>query len=349
MSRFRVLCIVAIFVGLFVQDGMAAPDSSRAEQQRVIEFVIGHLGFSKSHREALLSGRPVYSGMSELEQLEEEVAAAGAMVLVRRSAAPEVIEAFLDTEVFKQVHDLVRHERIGLKGDGDPAERLFAAFSFEKGAAIGRIANDPARELNLGKAELSRFAELGSADPSVLNDMMRRVLANRLQRYVEQGIDGIEDYVRPNGERVSPADEIRSGLAGLSDLNAAFGSFLDRLGRRVGAGDEGSRSRRLHWVEKNVDQKRVVALLDQSIGHMGDRGMAVEIHYYASSMYNAMVTLVAALPYEDQTLVFAINHTYTDQVRGFGSGMKRRVGRAAIASALADHLQRVRAVLESRS
>lgn|GEM_PF-2184154 len=44
--------------------------------------------------------------------------------------------------------------------------------------------------------------------------------------------------------------------------------------------------------------------------------------------------------------MFAINHTFTDQVTGFASDLKRSVARKEIASRLARHLETVREKLK---
>jgi hypothetical protein len=269
------------------------------------------------------------------------------MLLVRRRAAPDVIEAFLDTDVFKQVHELERYDPIALAHESIDEEELFKDLSVGDRESARRIYQDPSSSLNLGNEDIGFFEDIAVADPSSVSDAFRQVLTRRLADYVANGIEGIEDYVRGNGVTVSPANEIRSGLSGVSGLERMFGGVLDRVGSPVSRDDETSGARRLHWAEKRVDGDRVIGLLDQLVAHMGDRGIAVEIHYYASSMYNSMVTLAAALPFEDQTLVFAINHTYTDQVTGFGASLRKRIGRNQAAAALASHLERVKEQLEN--
>ena len=66
------------------------------------------------------------------------------------------------------------------------------------------------------------------------------------------------------------------------------------------------------------------------------------MHFYASREYNAMLTVVGVVPYGPDWMVFALNHVFTDQVLGFGSSMKRRVGRDLVAAQLGKQLAETR-------
>ena len=64
------------------------------------------------------------------------------------------------------------------------------------------------------------------------------------------------------------------------------------------------------------------------------------------SGYNSMITFIGAVPYLEDSLVFAFNHTFTDEVVGIAAALRKRVGRSRVAESLADHLSEVRRRLE---
>jgi hypothetical protein len=66
------------------------------------------------------------------------------------------------------------------------------------------------------------------------------------------------------------------------------------------------------------------------------------VHFYASREYNAMLTLIGVLPYGEEWMVFTINHTFTDQVQGFGSSARRAIGRDLVATELGKQLAETR-------
>jgi hypothetical protein len=55
-----------------------------------------------------------------------------------------------------------------------------------------------------------------------------------------------------------------------------------------------------------------------------------------------MLTVVGVIPYAGASLVFAVNHTFTDQVTGIGSSVRRSIGRNLVATQLAGQLEETR-------
>jgi hypothetical protein len=208
---------------------------------------------------------------------------------------------------------------------------------------------EPRAELNLGSEEVRRIARMTPRGPdteAALAAELLRIMADRLAGYVERGFGGIGEYVRPSDRRASPADELGGAVAALAVFRPAFSEFIETLGSPVSREDEENGSRRLLWVETRFSGTPVWGLVDQARSQTTNAGIAAEIHFYATSAYNSMLTLVAALPYRERTLVVAINLVYTEQVTGLGSALKRRIARHMAATALAKHLERVRERLE---
>ena len=56
----------------------------------------------------------------------------------------------------------------------------------------------------------------------------------------------------------------------------------------------------------------------------------------------SMLTLVGVIPYADGSLVFAVNHTFTEQVTGIGASVRRSIGRNLVATQLAGQLEETR-------
>jgi hypothetical protein len=76
-------------------------------------------------------------------------------------------------------------------------------------------------------------------------------------------------------------------------------------------------------------------------------GIVAELQFYVEHTYNSMFTIIGCVPYEDGTVVFCANSTFTDQVTGFGSSLKRSIGRRRIEDAVSSHFAKLRSVLES--
>jgi hypothetical protein len=48
--------------------------------------------------------------------------------------------------------------------------------------------------------------------------------------------------------------------------------------------------------------------------------------FYVGHSYNSLHIVVGALPGKEGTVIFYMNRTSTDQVAGFGGGLKRKIG-----------------------
>ena len=70
--------------------------------------------------------------------------------------------------------------------------------------------------------------------------------------------------------------------------------------------------------------------------------MVIERQFYAGRSYNAAQAIVGLLPIQQGTLVVYGNHTFTDQVTGFGGSAKQSIGRHVMGSKLKDLFEKVR-------
>ena len=77
-----------------------------------------------------------------------------------------------------------------------------------------------------------------------------------------------------------------------------------------------------------------------------DYVIAAELQFYVGHSYNSMLNLIACVPTEEGTLVLSINRLFTDQVTGFGSGLKKKIGRRQVVEAMAEHFEELREELE---
>ena len=275
--------------------------------------LLHYLGFKPGDRGAVLEkGGVLQSGLTADEHFPEEVAAVGAMLLVNAVDAVDadaVIDAFLHVDTFHRVHQVTRFEVLG----ADTAN-AFANFRFSSAGEVERIRRDPLKILNLSASEATSFRSGGSGSADPISQAMAQVLAKRLGSFISAGIAGIEPYQRAKRGPVRPDRELESALRSLALLADDYPGFLDHL-RQGGPMERGSRSYfRLDAPFQGVE---VVALSSEVRQQFPDRAIGADLHFYASQGYNSMLTLVGVVPYDQRWLVFAINHTFTDEVLGF--------------------------------
>ena len=85
--------------------GPAPGQEPGADGQRFAGELMRYLGLDPARRlTELENGAVIHNGVPSQEKLADEVAVAGTMLLVRGREASAVIDAFLHTETFLQVH-----------------------------------------------------------------------------------------------------------------------------------------------------------------------------------------------------------------------------------------------------
>jgi hypothetical protein len=328
------LCALLAF-SLFL---LAAPFASGqvADGTRFTGDLMRHLGLDPTKRlPEFEKGAVVHNGVPSQEKLADEIVAAGAMLLVRGKEASAVIDAFLHSETFLLVHQVKRYQALRPDaGDGS----AFAQLLLPDSKRIAALVKAPRRSLNLSVAEGDRLAGLNSAAPDLAGRaraVLAEILGARLRAYAARGVAGVEPYVRENGQVVDPRVELRSALASLAFVRDAFPSFLEQL---AASGPECS----YYWMERSVERETVLVLSAELRNRSAASALGADIHFYASSQYNSMLTLVGVIPYADASLVFAVNYTFTDQVTGMGASLRRSIARDLVASQLARQLEETR-------
>ena len=303
--------------------------------------LLGYLGLEQGKRAQLESGTVVTNGLSGREQLPEEIAAAGAMLLVKAPDAGAVVDAFLHAETFLRIHGVQRYQAL----EGGSVE--LAAFSTMPLPDLGRLqelVKAPARNLNLNTAEAEKLKSLSSTASDLesrVRSTLAEIFAARLGAYARQGLPGVQPYVRANGEVVNPAVELRNAIRGLAFLADEFPGFVDALGAPT-SGPSSRLTRQYYWMERRVETDNVLALSAELRRRDARAAIGADVHFYASREYNAMLTLIGVLPYGEEWMVFTINHTFTEQVQGFGSSARRAIGRDLVATELGKQLAETR-------
>jgi len=303
--------------------------------------LLSYLGLDQAKRAQLESGDVVNNGLTGRQQLPEEIVAAGAMLLVKAPDAGAVVDAFLHAETFLRIHRVQRYQALG----GGTAE--LGAFSTMPLPDVGRLqelVNAPARNLNLSPVEAEKLKSLSPTAKDLdgrVRSTLAEIFAARLNAYAREGLPGVQPYVRANGEVVNPAAELRNAIRGLAFLADEFPGFVDALGA-PSSGANSRLTRQYYWMERRVEAGNVLALSAELRRQEPRTAIGADVHFYASREYNAMLTLIGVMPYGEEWMVFAINHTFTDQVQGFGSSARRAIGRDRVANELGKQLAETR-------
>ncbi len=319
-----------------------------------IEQIMQHLGFDQSQKQALLNGKILSTGMPAKEKMREELAVAAVMLVVR-APMEKVVASFLDGESFRQNSDIIEYQMIRDSAKaGAPAQKKFKtiAFTRKESTEVKKLLEfRGGSTFNLGKDEIDRFQGIDSKDPAVrdkVSAVYRRILLKRYEAYLSGGLEAVKPYERSRGQRSYPRRELTVATGSIKLLENHFHKFYTSLLKYPESVSRGSQSE-FYWFKNRLDD-RPTFQLSHYIGDIRDHyGIIAEIQFYVGHTYNSMLTVIGCVPYEGGTVVFSMNRTFTDQVTGFGSNLKRSVGRRRIEDAISDHFKKLRTMLESVS
>lgn len=306
--------------------------------------LVNHLGLSQ-HGHKLEQGSIIHSGLLNEGELPEEIVAVGAMLLIKGVEADRVIEEFMHTELFQKIHSIRRYE---LLNKGQQMDLDFGRISESSSLNQSKTVANPIRYYNLSYPEGTGFKEIYTTKMDRVSRaelFWGNLFEERLGSFIGSGIDGISAYARLKERDISPAQELAFALKESSFFTKKFPIFIEYLKHPEEVEVLGI-DQRFFWLEAVFDKQPVWALSSELRMFENQSALAVDMHFYVSRGYNSMITFVGVVPYGDHSLVYAINHTYTDAVLGFLSTVKKREGRRRIAESLSAHLAQVRMLFE---
>lgn len=185
-------------------------------------------------------------------------------------------------------------------------------------AATEKLPGD-ASALQLSGAEMSQYNSAGSNGRSVPGPVVSfwsRVLAQRVDSFVSGGL-GAEPPYQTTGETISPATEVRQLIESSGNARSYFSSVISAT---PAGGGRGSLTPSLSWQLFDADGQGVVSLDAFYARPVGDGYQTVDIGYYASGRYYAVVTLQQLWPVQvdgrDATLIWRVDLVSSPEYSG---------------------------------
>ena len=187
-------------------------------------------------------------------------------------------------------------------------------------------------EVNLSNAELRALNELGLSSDYDSNELerfnakYREILRARYETYLKSGLDGIPPY-EDGRDSFSLAEHFRL-------VNGYWNAWLPKvlpeyereLSLAPGEIDPAVEQVFL-LVRKTVGDRPLYSLVHRFGRVSGDLIAAVHREFFVSGAFGGMQIVFIGISHEGGTLLLMGTDTFTEQVTGFGSGMKHNVGR----------------------
>lgn len=313
---------------LFAQD---APKPEQALQ---------NFGISEALIPRLEQGDIVSYDVGETSQ--KELAIGVAMIIP--VALPKIVDYIKRGNLSTSEGDVIATGLLPAKADTNSFKKFgFSEKQLDEAKAF--LNAEPGSEFNLSKAEFEtlKSLDLGDADNKTLlktaNQTYRSFLLQRLQAYQKSGLAGIPAYSRGDNT-ADPAAELRTDAVN-SKAWAGYFPELQQTWLNYPAALPANTSEQFVWLNRNVEDRPTAILSHRIIATSATGGLIVSRQFYVGHSYNSSHVVAGGLPYKDGTLVFYSTRTSTDQVAGFGSGMKHSIGREQMKKEMIKRLQRL--------
>lgn len=329
MRPHRMLAVVLpLLLMLVAQRGVAQPTADEA---------LALTEFSDAEKQSILAGEMVIQDLKEVSDRDLSLG----MGFIVKSSPDKLAQQVMSGAVSKADAQIQARGVIGGAGRLED----FAGLHLTPGGsdmARAYINVKAGSDLNLTAAEISGFNGLkDQADPvKTVEQQLRTMLLARYQAYRASGLAGIAPYVRDGKSSDAAADLAAASAAPL--LKKFFPSVQKMLVGYPQATVPGV-IEHFAWANYKLDDKPNFVLGHVFSAAEGDARVVVQRQYYVGRGYNAEQAVAVFFPVAQGTLVIYGNHTFTDQVSGFGGSTKRSIGRRMMGSTLKQLFEKARA------
>ncbi|PTQ81748.1 hypothetical protein [Nitrosomonas ureae] len=304
-----------------------------------IQELIQQLGILQQDLVNLEQGKVVSFQVTENDKKE---LAAGVAIYI--SSAPVKVVEFLrnkgmiavDTEIISQSlispqATLSSFKELNFKlGDKDEADFLSAK---------------PGDTFNLSAQEFKTLQTIKSEHADSIAEVYKKILFERWQGYRKEGLKGIATYDRGAGRVSDPGKELRTAILSnkvlFNHFPELYQAWLNYPGVMPANAEE-----RFFLINRQVENRSTAVLLHRIILAEKAGGIILSRQFYVGHSYNSNQFIIGCLPYRNGSLIFYTNRTFTDQVAGFGSGLKHSIGREQMRRRMEKHLINIKNALK---
>jgi hypothetical protein len=330
MRRKRALSLV---IGLVAMIGLAR----LARAQPTADEVLAATDLSAAEKQRVLAGEMVSGDVKAVSERDLSVWIA---FIVKTSPA-DLADQIMAGTLSKTDAQLTARGNISRAG----SLQDFAGLRLVPGGsemAKKYINASPGSELNLAADEIAAFNALkGKPDATqAVEQQLRAMLLARYRAYRAAGLQGIRPYDR-GGKTSDVAGDLRNASAApvLKKFFPAIQQVLENYPQATVPGMKES----FFWVNNKIDDQPTYALTHLLSAAEGETRIVVQRQFYVGRSYNVEQAIAGLLPVQQGTLMVYGNHTFTDQVSGFGSSAKQGIGRRLMASKLKELFEKARA------
>jgi hypothetical protein len=303
-----------------------------AQAQPTADQVLTDAGLSSDAKQSVLNGH-FYSGdVTAVSDKDLSVSIAFMVKTTPEDLSKQIMSGdFVTADPQVQAHGVLSvpgslADLAGLQITNDTAQAFMNA---QAGSA-----------LNLSTSEIAAFTALQGGTQQAVQQQLQQMLLARFQAYQTSGLAGIAPYDRGGGNVSRPGNELREASQAAQGLQKYLPAFQKVLLGYPQATIPGMQHK-FYWLNYSISGKPTFVLTQIMAAADGAARVVVQRQYYVSTGYNSEQALAGFLPVQGGTVVVYVNHTFTDQVAGWGGSMKRSIGRTMMASKLKQLFEKV--------
>ena len=292
-----------------------------AHAQPTADQVLTDVGLSSDDKQRVLNGEFVSADIGGVSDRDLAFAIAFVVKTTPDNLSKTIVAGDLITA----------DEQVKTFGVISPGGALadFAKLDLSNQAAQALTSAQPGESVNFSASEFADFSAVRGGTTHAVQQQLHRTLLARYQAYRASGLGGIAPYDRGGSTTDLAADLRRAGQAArhLQKYMPGFYAVLLDYPKATVPGMRES----FYWLRYDIRGKETYVLTHFLTAPEGAARVVVQRQYYASTGYNGEQAIAGFLPVQEGTVVVYGAHAFTDQVEGFGGGMKRSIGRGVMA------------------
>jgi hypothetical protein len=333
------------------------PSFANAAEPPNIDELLGCLKIDRSQKQKMMSGEVLTTPVDEGSDKELAVG----IVMFVPAPVEKVADFVKGGQLFSSDKSITAFAELkgSKKADGgfEAADiRGFAGVAFDADQtdeAKALLDASAGSKFNLSTEEIAvcRAMKPASKSPEAVRaaaaQAYQKVLLGRYLSFFNGGLSAVAGYDRGGKKTSSPSDELRLALKESTLFSGHYPELQQALLDFPNRQPEGVINR-FFWINQRVEKRPTFILVHRMAVVQAEGALMVEQQFYVGHSFNSMQVISGCVAVPGGCLVFHSNHTSTDQVAGFGSGLRHTIGRDQMRDQTLKDFEQMRASLKAK-
>lgn len=332
----RSAAAIALFLAL-------ALSSAKGRPAPEINELLNYLAISADEKKAIFNGEMVSWA---LEEISDSELAVGFVFVLPKKNPKQLAQIFIGGSKMELSAKIIVHGN--LTPETTVSHLANVSFQHDETDEIdNHLSAGSGNKLNLDNNEIAAFNRLeekGLTDVSAkvaVETQMRAHLLNRFQAYLTGGLTAISPYLRDDHEKYFPGSDLGRAIKAFGFIKYFFPEIYQDL-VRFPNNTVNTLREKYFWVKLISDERPNFVLSHRMVFTDGDAQILFSRHYYASNSYNCQQETAILIPFNQGSMVFYNNRTYSDMVSGFGSDVKQAFGKEILSASLLNLFRKIK-------